>query len=155
MPWKFDDHSLLFGTGYGVGTANLEITKAAEKWTVNQRWFSNRFRPKFNDFFVRDGHIYGLDDGILACLEVETGKLKWRSGRYGYGQLLLIDDLMLVLSEDGDLLLVPAVPTKPEPIATMKALESGFCWNHPTLIRGKLLVRNAVEAVCFDVSDNQ
>lgn len=153
MPWKLDGQSLLFGTGYGVGTARLEIKNAGNQgtWTVNQQWFSNRFRPKFNDFFVRDGHIYGLDDGILACMEVASGKLKWRSGRYGYGQVILVDDVMLIISEDGELLLVPAVPNKPEPIASFKAFDSGFCWNHPTLVRGKLLLRNAVEVACFDV----
>lgn len=153
MPWKLDGSSLLFGTGYGVGTARLDITNASNQaaWTVNQQWFSNRFRPKFNDFVVLDGHIYGLDDGILACVDVANGKLKWRSGRYGYGQLILVDDVMLIISEDGELLLVPAVPTKPEPIASFKVFDSGFCWNHPTLVRGKLLVRNAVEVACFDV----
>jgi outer membrane protein assembly factor BamB len=152
MPWLLADRSLLFGTGYGVGTVRLDITNDGGKWSAKQRWLSNRFRPKFNDFFVRDGHIYGLDDGILACLDVEDGKLKWRSGRYGYGQLLMIDDLLLVISEDGELLLIPATPKKPESIATFKAIDSGFCWNHPVLVRGKLLVRNSVEAVCFDVS---
>ena len=153
MPWVLNDHSLLFGTGYGIGTALLDLSEEGGSWKVTTRWMSNRFRPKFNEFFVRDGHIYGLDDGILACMEVETGKLKWRSGRYGYGQLLLVDDIFLIISEDGDLLLVPATPTKPEPVATFKVLDSGFCWNHPTLVRGKLLLRNAVEAVCFDVSE--
>lgn len=152
MPWLLDDHSVLFGTGYGIGTACIEIQEEGGKWSINRRWMSARFRPKFNEFFVLDGHIYGLDDGILACMEAKTGTLKWRSGRYGYGQLLLVDDIILVISEDGDLVLVPATPSKPEPVATFKAIESGFCWNHPVLVRGKLLLRNAVEAVCFDVS---
>ena len=152
MPWRVDDRSLLFGTGYGIGTALLEIQEAGGKWEIKRPWMSNRFRPKFNDFFVRDGFIYGLDDGILACMEVSSGTLKWRAGRYGYGQLLLVDDILLVISEDGDLVLVPATPSKPEPVATFKVLESGFCWNHPVLVGGKLLLRNAVEAVCYDVS---
>ncbi len=154
MPWMLDDGSLLFGTGYGVGSVRLDITNGdGHEWTVKQRWQTNRFRPKFNDFFVRDSHAYGLDDGTLACLDVETGKIKWKSGRYGYGQLLLVDDIMLIITEDGELLLVPATPAKPETIATFKVFDSGFCWNHPVLVRGKLLVRNASEAVCLDVSD--
>lgn len=152
MPWLLEDQSVLFGTGYGVGTGCFEIQDENGKWNIKRRWMSNRFRPKFNDFFVRDGHIYGLDDGILACMEVKTGTLQWRAGRYGYGQMLLVDDILLVITEDGDLVLVPATPSKPEPVATFKALDSGFCWNYPVLVRGKLLLRNAVEAVCFDVS---
>ncbi len=154
MPWLLDDGSLLFGTGYGIGSVRLDITGGdGHEWVAKQRWKTNRFRPKFNDFFVRDGHAYGLDDGTLACLDVENGNIKWKSGRYGYGQMLLVDDIMLIITEDGDLLLVPATPVKPEAIATFKVFDSGFCWNHPVLVRGKLLVRNAVEAVCLDVSD--
>jgi outer membrane protein assembly factor BamB len=154
MPWLLEDGSLLFGTGYGIGSVRLDITGGDDQeWVVKQRWQTNRFRPKFNDFFVRDGHAYGLDDGTLACLDIENGKIKWKSGRYGYGQLLLVDDIILIITEDGDLLLVPAKPEKPEAIATFKVFDSGFCWNHPVLVRGKLLVRNAVEAVCLDVND--
>ena len=155
MPWLLDDHSLLFGTGYGVGTVRLDIKNEGGQWTATQTWLSNRFRPKFNDFVVREEYIYGLDDGTLTCLETRSGTIKWKSGRYGYGQLLLIDDVLLIISEDGDLLLVPATPTKPERLTSVKALDSGFCWNHPTLVRGRLLVRNAIEAVCFDVSDEK
>ena len=156
MPWLLDDGSLLFGTGYGVGSVRLDISNGdGHEWTAKQRWQTNRFRPKFNDFFVRDGHAYGLDDGTLACLDVENGKVKWKSGRYGYGQLLLVDDIMLIITEDGELLLVPATPAKPEAIATFKVFDSGFCWNHPVLVRGKLLVRNAAEAVCLDVSNTK
>ena len=154
MPWKLDDGSLLFGTGYGVGSVRLDIAGGdGREWTAKQRWQTNRFRPKFNDFFVLNDHAYGLDDGTLACLDIENGKVKWKSGRYGYGQMLLVDDVMLIITEDGDLLLVPATPSKPETIATFKVFDSGFCWNHPVLVRGKLLVRNAAEAVCLDVSD--
>ena len=155
MPWVLDENSLIFGTGYGIGSVCLELTNTGSDWSIKKRWSSNRFRPKFNDFVVLDGHAYGLDDGTLACLDVADGKIKWKAGRYGYGQLLLVDGILLVISEDGDLLLVPATPQKPETIATFKAFDSGFCWNHLTLVRGKLLARNAVEAACFDVSEEE
>ena len=155
LPWVLDDHSLIFGTGYGIGSVRLNITRDGEKWTSEPQWKTNRFRPKFNDFVVQDGHAYGLDDGTLACLDVETGKIKWKQGRYGYGQILLVDDVLLIITEDGELLLVPAQPTKPEVLATMKVIDSGFCWNHPVLVRGKLLLRNAVEAVCYEVSQSK
>jgi len=151
-PWKLEDDSLIFGTGYGIGTARIDISGIGGEWKAKQRWFSNRFRPKFNDFVVLDGYLYGLDDGRLACLDVKNGVIKWQSGRYGYGQLLLVDDVLLIISEDGDLLLVPAVPKKSEVLATFKLFNTGFCWNHLALVRGRLLARNANEAVCLDVS---
>ena len=112
---------------------------------------TNRFRPKFNDFVVRGEHIYGLDDGRLTCVDVETGKTRWQSGHYGYGQILLVDDTLLILSEEGVVLQVPAQPTRPEDPNSFKALDGEVTWNNPALVRGKLFVRNAYEAACFDL----
>lgn len=157
MPWLLDDGSLLFGTGYGVGSVRLDISHTGDEWKATQRWESRKFRPKFNDFVVLDGYVYGLDDGRLACLDVRNGSLKWLSRStisYGYGQLLLVDDVLLILTEDGELLLVPADPKQPEVIANFKLFNSGFCWNNFAFVRGRLLARNANEAVCLDISDH-
>ena len=152
QPLVIADNSLLFGCGYGIGTVRLDLARMGTKWTVTQRWHSNRFRPKFNDFVLHDGHVYGLDDGTLTCLDIESGKVKWKSGRYGYGQLLLVGEMLLILSETGQVVLVPASPSRPEVTASFQALgDENFTWNHPVLVRGKLLVRNAHEAACFDL----
>ncbi len=153
MPWVLEDDSVLFGTGYGIGTVRLDIKQTDGKWEATRRWASNRFRPKFNDFVVREGFLFGLDDGTLTCLDVANGAIKWKSGRYGYGQVLLVGELLLIITEDGELLLLPATPTKPEPVALQKVFDSGFCWNHLALVRGRLFARNANEAACFDVAE--
>jgi outer membrane protein assembly factor BamB len=103
---------------------------------------------------VCEGHAYGLDDGTLTCLDLKNGSVKWKSGRYGYGQLLLKDDILILVSEDGELMLIPATSSKPEVMASAKIFNSGFCWNNLAYSKGKLLLRNANEAVCLDVSDN-
>jgi hypothetical protein len=144
---------LIFGTGYAIGTARIELKRTDDTWSdPTKRWFAKSFRPKFNDFVFRDGYIYGLDDGRLACLDVQDGSIKWASRGYGYGQLLLVDDVLLILTEDGELQLVPAVPRKSEILATFNLFNSGFCWNNLAMVRGRLLARNANEAVCLDVS---
>lgn len=155
LPVVLPDDSILFGTGYGVGTVRIDVKKDQDAWTVTKRWQTNRFRPKFNDFVVHERHVYGLDDGTLTCVDIESGKLKWKAGHYGYGQLLLVDKLLLILSEEGKVILVPATPTKPEELASFAALpDHSITWNHPVLVRGKLLVRNGDEAACFDVSND-
>lgn len=154
MPWVLDDGSVFYGTGYGVGSVLLDVKRDEEKWTVDRRWASNRFRPKFNDFVVRDNYAYGLDDGTLTCLDLAKGTVKWKAGRYGYGQLILLDDLLILMAEDGDLKLIPATPSKPEESASIKIFDSGFCWNQLAFSRGHLLLRNANEAVYLDVRDN-
>lgn len=152
MPVVLDDKSVLFGIGYGEGTVRLNVERSGDSWSVTRTWHSNRFRPKFNDFVIREGHAYGLDDGTLTCLDIETGKIKWKSGRYGYGQLLLVDDLLLIVAEAGTVSLVPAVPEKRDVIASFAALSDEIiAWNQPVLVRGKLLLRNATEAACYDL----
>jgi outer membrane protein assembly factor BamB len=99
---------------------------------------------------LHEGYIYGLDENILACLDAETGELKWKGGRYGYGQIALASGHIIVLTEDGDLALVRATPEKHVELARFPALD-GKTWNHPAFSNGLLLVRNLKEMAAFDV----
>jgi outer membrane protein assembly factor BamB len=151
-PVACSDRSVLYGIGYGVGTVRLDVVRDESRWSVDKKWECNRMRPKFNDFVVFEGHAYGLDDGTLTCLDIENGKIKWKSGRYGYGQVLLVDSTLLILSEKGAVSLVPAQPGKPDELASFAALDDAeITWNQPVLVRGKLLIRNSHEAACFDL----
>jgi outer membrane protein assembly factor BamB len=154
QPILLDDGTLFVSTGYGTGSVLLKIEKdESGKWKDPEPtgWKTNRkFKLKFNGGVLKDGYIYALNEGILACLDVETGKQTWKRGRYKYGQVLLIDDVLLVLAEDGDVALVEANPKKFREITRMPAIE-GKTWNHPVVHQGRLLVRNADEAACFDL----
>jgi outer membrane protein assembly factor BamB len=94
--------------------------------------------------------VYGLDDGILACLELATGRMKWKGGRYGHGQVLLVDDVLLVMTETGDVVLVQADPSGHHELAR-SAILHGKTWNNPALAGKYLVVRNAQEAACFEL----
>ena len=86
----------------------------------------------------------------MACLNVETSERLWTGERFS-GQLLLIADMdmLLVLSEKGEVVFVPAVPGDFSVAGRFQAI-SGKTWNHPLIAHGRLFVRNAEEAACFE-----
>jgi len=137
----------------GAGLRRLSISHGAGGWRVEERWTSNGLKPYFNDFVVHRGHAFGFDGSILACIDLEDGRRVWKGGRFGNGQLLLLadEDILLVLSEDGELALVSATPDQFREIARVPALE-GKTWNHPVLVGDILLVRNGQEMAAFRVS---
>ena len=147
------DGDVLIATGDamgGTGIRRLSVTREAGKWAVQERWMSSGLKPYFNDFVVHDGHAYGFDGGILSSIDLRDGARRWKGGRYGHGQLMLLpdQDLLLVLSEEGELALVRATPDQFKELARFPALD-GKTWNHPTLVGDRLLVRNGQEMAAF------
>ena len=137
-------------SGYGHGAAVLELTPQGEGLQPRAAWANTRMKNKFNAPVLYEGHIYGLDEGILACIDVATGDLKWKGGRYGYGQVLLASGNLIVLTEEGDVALVRATPERFQEVSRFTAL-SGKTWNNPAISDGLLLVRNETEMAAFRI----
>jgi outer membrane protein assembly factor BamB len=149
QPALLESSTVLVGDN-SSGLRRLEVSRRDSAWTVDERWVSNRLKPYFNDFVVHRGYAYGFDGTILAAVDLANGERKWKGGRYGQGQLLLLpdQDVLLVVAEDGDLALVKAAPDGFTEIARVPAL-SGKTWNHPVLVGDVLLVRNGEEMAAF------
>ncbi len=147
------DGDVLISVSSESGLRRLAVAQAPGGWTIEERWTSLRLKPYYSEFVVHDGHIFGFDGSILACIDVEDGKRKWKGGRYGAGQLFLLadQDLLLVLSEKGELALGAAAPNQFTELARFPAIE-GKTWNHPVLVGDVLLVRNAHEMAAFRLS---
>jgi len=144
------DGDVLISVSAESGIRRLSVAQGPNGWTVEERWTSIGLKAYYSDIVVHEGHAFGFDGSMLACIDVEDGKRKWKGGRYGAGQIFLLadQDLLLVLSEQGELALVNAAPDKFTELARFPAIE-GKTWNHPVLVGDILLVRNGQEMVAF------
>jgi outer membrane protein assembly factor BamB len=149
QPAVTSDGDVLMSVTDSSGLRRIAITHEGS-WTVKERWTSMGLKPYFNDFVVHKGHAYGFDGSILSCIDLKDGQRKWKGGRFGNGQLVLLpdQDLLLVISEEGELALVRATPDQFTEVARVPAIE-GKTWNHPAVAGDILLVRNGEEMVAF------
>ena len=145
------DNRFFISAGYGYGAALVEIFGDGDALRTRKLWANTRMKNKFASSVLYEGFIYGLDEAILACMDAATGELKWKGGRYGYGQLLLASGHLILSSESGEVALVKASPDKYEELARFPAVE-GKTWNVPAISDGRLIVRNATEMACFRIS---
>jgi outer membrane protein assembly factor BamB len=151
QPTPLPGDRLLVTVGYGIGSKLFEI-KPAEDGALMAKlvWETPRMKTKFANPVFHEGFVYGLDDGILACQDPETGKLKWKRGRYGHGQVLLVGDVLLVQTEQGEIVLVEPTPEEFRELSRFRIME-GKVWNAPALAGPYLLVRTEQEAALFEL----
>ena len=138
----------ILSAGYDHGAALVQIASTGNRYEAKRIWENKKMKNKFSSSVLHDGHIYGLDESILACVNAATGEQKWKGGRYGFGQILLASGHIIVAAENGDIALVRATPERHEELARFPAIE-GKTWNHPVIVDGALLVRNTVEMTAF------
>jgi outer membrane protein assembly factor BamB len=139
--------------GYGKGSTAVQIhhsQKGDDAWECQPIWESRSMKAKFMSPVFYQGSVFGLDDGILACLDPTNGKQRWKGGRYGHGQVVLAGDLLIVQAEDGTVALVEPDPKSHRELSRVEAL-SGKTWNNPAIAGKYLLVRNDHEAACFEL----
>ncbi len=138
-------------SGYGTGSRLIRLTAGADGTIAPSIvWESIRLKPKFSNPVLAGGFVYGLDDGVLVCLDAATGERRWKAGRYGHGQTLLAGDVLLVTTEDGEVVLVEPSPEAHRELARLQVFD-GKTWNPPALAAPYLLVRNDREAALYEL----
>lgn len=156
QPLVLDADRLLVSAGYGIGSklfafkAGGEAGSGSGEIAVEMVWESPRLKSKFANMVTHDGFVYGLDDGVLVCLDPASGERRWKGGRYGHGQLLLVGELLLVSGEDGEVILIDPTPAEHRELGRFTALD-GAGWNPPVLVGAQLLLRNDREVALFEL----
>lgn len=150
QPLLVGDDRIFLSSGYGHGCALIKLESGNGRLQPKVIWSNVKMKNKFTSSALYDGHIYGLNERVLVCLDVETGERQWKGNRYDYGSILLVEDHILVLSESGNLALVKADPKQFQQIGEIQILE-GRTWNNMALTGGLLFARNHKEMVCYDL----
>jgi len=152
QPHVVGSDTVLLPTALNMGTRALRVKKSNGQYAAEELWTSRYLKPDFVDLVSYRGHAYCNDGGILTCIDLQTGERKWKGGHYGKGQILLLENsgLLLVLSEQGQVVLVAADTSAHREVASFQALE-GKTWNHPVLVGDRLYVRNSQEAAAYKI----
>jgi outer membrane protein assembly factor BamB len=153
MPIVVDRNRFFISSGYGKGAALVEVKGSGNSFTASTIWENKNMKNKFNSSVLYNGYIYGLDEGIMVCLDVNTGERKWKEGRFGYGQVILTNGHLIVTSDQGEVALLKATPDKYTEVARFSAIQ-GQTWNYPAIANGRLLVRNSNEMAAYDISSH-
>lgn len=151
QPIVVDSNRFFISSGYGKGAALVELKPNGNTFSATTIWENTNMKNKFNSSVLHNGYVYGLDEQILVCLDVNTGERKWKEGRFGFGQVILASGHLIITHGDtGEVVLVKATPEKYTEVARFAALE-GRTWNYPAIADGRLLVRNSTEMAAFNI----
>jgi outer membrane protein assembly factor BamB len=159
FPWPYEQNPpqpmilgdrVFISTSSGGGAVMLQLTREGDRFAARELWRTNRMKNNFSSSVHHDGFIYGLDEFILACIDASTGELKWKGGRYGYGQVMLASGHLIVTTEQGEIALVRAASESHQEVVRFAAIE-GQTYNHPAIADGILLIRNGKEMAAFDL----
>ncbi|MCH2115424.1 MAG: PQQ-like beta-propeller repeat protein [Pirellulales bacterium] len=162
QPVPLEGDRLFLSKGYGLGSALVQVTcSETGVWETTPLWKGRQYgqlpvmKTKMGNVVIRDGYVFGLDNVSLQCIELESGKRLWKKRRnptFGHGQIMLIGDVILALTEFGEVVLVEASPDKYRELASIRVFsDDQVTWNNPAFAPPYLLVRNAEDAACYEL----
>lgn len=152
-------HLVFCTAGYEVGGAACEIASANGQFTATEVWRRRGDREVaslWSPPVYKDGHLYGMISykeygrGPLKCVDLKTGEVRWREPGFGAGNVVLVGDLLIALTDDGHVTLSRPSPKGYEELARFKAV-TGKCWTTPAVADGRLYVRSTREGACFEL----
>ncbi len=146
-PVLIDNNKIFLSALGAVGFVIIEIkdNKATE---VLQ---GSTMKNDYSSSCYFDGYIYGFNTATLQCISPETGEKLWTKRGFGKGCLILIDGKLLVLSDQGKLVLVEATPDAYNEISIFQAVE-GKSWTAPSFNKGRIFIRNLTEMACYKLN---
>jgi len=136
-------------SGYDQGAALLRVRPRGEGGlAVEEVWRTREMRNHFSNSVHADGVLFGFDNAMLTAIDVETGRRLWRERGFGKGSLVRVGRDIVVLSEEGELLLLEPGRDRAS-VAKRQAVLDGRSWTPPSVADGRIYVRGLSELACL------
>lgn len=154
MPVVVDDDKIFVSASNDIGGALIQIRQEGDSAVVQELWKNREMKNHFSSSVAYEGNLYGFDNGTLKCLDAASGERKWVHRGLGKGSLIIADGLLIVLSENGKLMLAPASSAGFKPTGSIQVL-SGKTWTSPSLADGRLYLRDFQDLVALDIRQRE
>lgn len=154
QPLVLPDDRVFISSEATNGCAVVEVKKSGSAWSAKEVWHNRNLATRFANPVVCEGHIYGLYNGRLCCLDAKTGKRAWKGDEnFDSGQLIVSGTTLLVQPErSGEVVAIAADPAEYRELGRTKVFRGSRTWNTPSLAGGRLYLRNHEEMVCLELA---
>ncbi len=145
--------------GYGVGATAVQVSRKDDTFTATELWkvTGNKIANHWSTPIEKDGYLYGMfqfkeyGEGPIKCVDLRTGQEKWSQAGFGPGQVIMVGDQLIALSDAGQVVVIDPTPEAYKEKARFQAV-TGKCWSTPAFANGTLFVRSTREGAAFDFS---
>jgi len=141
---------------YSIGVVCIELAPRSGKMDATIAWQLKDQKINIASPVLVGQHLYSQGaNKDFVCVDVAAGALKWAQAGFGlggkkdYSSTIALGRRLLVLTEDGQLLLLDANPDQFRELARLQVC--GNTWSHPAYAGGRLYVRDGRELACFDL----
>ena len=152
-PVLYPPDKIFISSGYDTGAALLQVTLQGERFVAEELWTSRAMKNHFSSSVRVGDHLYGFDNATLKAIDLTDGSTRWRHRGFGKGSLLVVNERLVVLGDEGSLALVESNPEKYNELGSVKALDHGS-WTPPSLAGQWLYLRDHQEIVCLNLAQH-
>ena len=144
-------------SNYGTGGSLIKLVSASRSTTAELVYHTQDMKSHHGDMVIEKGMLFGSNDpGILMCLDVETGKVKWQNRSIGKGAVTFAEGKIYLRGENSEIALVEATGDEYRELGRFEQPDrsSANAWSHPVVANGCLFLRDQGLLLCYNLKRN-
>ena len=146
------DNFVFSSSDYGTGAELVELNSRGRATTARLVYHTRDMKNHHGGMVFHEGHVYGSNGDILACVNVRTGQPTWRE-RSKKGSVVYADGKIVFRNEGGEVNLLAARSDSYQELGSFYQPDrSGRpAWSHPVIADGRLYLRDQDKLLTFDL----